>query len=103
MSEPGDPDFYTRSKAIINLCNEQLSAAKDDRIAASAAFAAARFSVWSTANRTVTKEELVRVKQQAIETFVKGFEQMLEYHFHDYVENFDTYYPPKFGTFTRPG
>ncbi len=101
MADLPDPEFYTRSKAVIDLCNSQISNASDERVAASAAYAAARYSVWATANKALTPKELEGVRQKAIETFTAGYRQMLEYHFDDYVKNYDTYYAAVPRTVTR--
>ncbi len=92
MADLPDPEFYTRSTAVIDLCNSQLTNVPEDRVAASAAYAAARFSVWATANKALTSKELEGVRQQALDTFTAGYRQMLEYHFDDYVKNYNTYY-----------
>ena len=51
---------------------------------------------------SLTARELEARKAQAIEAFTNGFREMLEEHFQDYSENFDTYFKPKAGTFSRP-
>lgn len=102
MTDQSDPNFYNRTSEVLNLCNKQLSDATDERIAASTAYIAARFSVWATANKALSATELENVRKQAIDTFANGYRQMLEFHFDDYVKNYNSYYNVKPGTFVRP-
>lgn len=100
MTENKDA-FFERSKAVIELCNQQLAQARDIEVAASAAYGAARFSLWSMGRTTLTRREFEARKAEAIASFTKGFGEMLEEQYQDLLDNYDTYFPQKPGVVTR--
>ena len=94
--------FFERSKAVVDLLNDQKNVGvREIEVAASAAHGAARYSTWAFANTTLTVRELEARKAQAIEQFTNGYREMLEEHFADYIANYSTYYPGTPGAFTR--
>ncbi len=101
MSIP-DPKFDRRVEANIQLYNAQMAGEPQaNMVAASAAFAAARFGVWVTANMTMTQPEFVAMRKDTVAAMTEGFRQMLEQHYDEVAQNYDTYLPPKPGVATR--
>ncbi len=100
-----DPNeaFSKRYNDNVALFNAQMqeSGLPPHVIAASAAYATARFSVWATATSTLTATELESRRQYAIDTFLDGFRQMLNEHFDDFTQNYSTHFQHKPGVVTR--
>ncbi len=97
-----DPKFDRRVESIIQLCNAQLAGEPQaNMVAASAAFAAARFGVWVTANMTQTAPEFAAMRQEAVARMTEGFRQMLEQHYDEVVQNYDGYLSATPGVVTR--
>ncbi len=98
-----DPEFFNRYSESLNLFNKQMqdSGLPGHNIAASAAYAAARYAIWATANTTISPGDLETRRQHAIDTFTQGYRDMLEEHFNDFVANYNSYYQHKPGAITR--
>ena len=98
-----DPSFSARVDEVIELCNAQ--AAKQQTpilVATSAAFGAARYAVWTTASKTMSVAELKERRQGSIQAYSEGFRQMLEQHYDEMIENYDSYLNRVPGAVTRP-
>ena len=97
MSTSDDPGFPDRYNAVLNLLNEQAVATglPVGHIATSAAFAVARFSVWSMTGGAKTAEDLEKHRQTIVEAFMKTYREMIDEHYDDFVRNFDTYARPQ--------
>lgn len=98
-----DPEFYNRYSEALNLFNKQMqdTSYPAHHIAASAAYAAARYAIWATANTTLSVGDLETRRQHAIDTFTQGYRDMLEEHFNEFVRNYNEYYQHKPGVITR--
>lgn len=94
MAESDDQmDFFKRADDVIAVANEQLKTSRSDRVAASTAFAAARFAVWAVCTTTTEQSQVAQRRDQFLENFVTGYRQMLIDNFNDHEKNFDTYHP----------
>ena len=101
MSQP-DPKFDRRVESIIQLCNAQLAGEPQaNMVAASAAFAAARFGVWVTANMSMTAPEFLAMRKDTVAAMTEGFRQMLEQHYDEVAQNYDSYLNQPAGVVTR--
>ena len=97
-----DPKFDRRVEAIIQLCNAQMAGEpQTNMVATSAAFAAARFAVWVTANMTMTEAEFQAMRKDTVANMTEGFRQMLEQHYDEVAQNYDTYLNHQPGVVTR--
>jgi len=70
-------------------------------VATSTAFASARLAIWATALNTHTAAELEERRAHAMDRFLTGYRAMLEDHFNEFVQNYDSYRPAKPGVITR--
>lgn len=94
MAETEDPTlFFNRADEIIQVANRQLGTTRADRVSASTAFAAARFSVWAVCGTATEASQIAARREQFLEGFVQGYRQMLIDNFADHEGNFDTYHP----------
>lgn len=94
METRPDDAFYERADAHIHLSNAQLADTPDGKVSASMMYATARFNAWLTARGHDSAASMAETRDQAIDYFLKSYRSMLEEHFDDYVENFDTYMNP---------
>jgi len=101
MTEFNDTSFDERVAANVNLFNEQRNSVPPHNVAASAAFAAARYTVWATAAQMASGSDLAARRQEALDTFANGYRQMLEEHLDDFIANYNTYFQPQPGVITR--
>jgi hypothetical protein len=93
--EEVDPSFYDRADAHIHLSNSQLSdEVGAGKVSASSMYSVARFNAWLTAAGWNTAEEMAAARPDAIDYFSNEFRKMLEEHFDDYIDNFDSYTNP---------
>jgi hypothetical protein len=94
MAETEDPTlFFNRADEIIQVANRQHATTRADRVSASTAFAAARFSVWAVCGTTSDASQIAARREQFLEGFVQGYRQMLIDNFTDHESNFETYHP----------
>ena len=94
MAESDDQmDFFKRADDVIAVANEQLTVSRSDRVAASTAFAAARFAVWAVCTTATDPAQVAQRREQFLENFITGYRQMLIDNFNDHETNFDTYHP----------
>jgi len=94
MAETEDPTlFFNRADQVIQTANGQLSTTRSDRVAASTAFAAARFAVWTVCGTATDPSQVTARREQFLEGFIQGYRQMLVDNFNDHEKNFDQYHP----------
>jgi predicted metal-dependent hydrolase len=88
-----DENFYKRADALINLANEHINNEETRPALAndSLLYASARFSTWIAAASFKSGEEFTEDKENIIEFFTQQYKEMIEEHFKDYAENYDTY------------
>ncbi|HEC45301.1 MAG: hypothetical protein B6D54_01230 [Epsilonproteobacteria bacterium 4484_65] len=95
MSQQQDRDenFYKRADALIALANDHINTAQTRPALAndSLLYASARFSTWIAAASFKNGEEFRNDKEDIIEFFTNQYKEMIEEHFKDYAENYDTY------------
>lgn len=61
------------------------------KVSATFLYGAARFNTYLVALASSSSEELASRKEQAIKYYLGEYEKMLEEHFTDYIDNYDTY------------
>ena len=91
MAEQQDPTFFERADAHIALSNEQLRTKEGPRVAASTAFAAARFNAWMCANINGTPERMAARRDEAEKGFVEEYRRMFLDSYDDYTNNWNRY------------
>ena len=91
MAESVSPEFWNRADAIIHLANEQVNEASTGKVSASLLYAAARFSAFDVASKSVNVDEMKTDRDEAISYFVDQFRKMLIENMDDYIENYEIY------------
>ncbi len=93
MSENTDKDkeFYEMADAFIAVANGHSGKAEQGKVSATFLYAAARFNTFLVASASSSADEFSSRKDEAVEYFVAEYKKMLEEHFTDYTENYDTY------------
>jgi hypothetical protein len=93
MSENTDKDkeFYEMADAFIAIANSYSGKTEQGKVSATFLYGAARFNTFLVASSSSSKDELASRKEEAIKYFIAEYEKMLEEHFTDYTENYDTY------------
>ncbi len=89
-----DPGFGERLDAVINLVNDQCSAASPNDVGASTLYAAARFNAFILAKTTGSAENMKIERERALDYFTGQFRLMLESNLDDFTENFVDYMKP---------
>jgi hypothetical protein len=89
-----DPAFWERLNAVINLVNDQCSAAAPNDVGSSTLYAAARFNAFILAKTTGSAENMKLERERALEYFTGQFRLMLESNLDDFTENFVDYMKP---------
>lgn len=90
-----DPEFYAMADAFIAKANDYGGKTDPGKISATFLYAAARFNTFLVAWSSESSEQFTSRKAEAIKYFMAEYEKMLEEHFTDYGERFDTYIVPK--------
>ena len=90
-----DPAFWERLNAIINLANDQCSAAPPPDVGASTMYAAARFNAFILAKSTGSAANMKSERERALEYFTGQFRLMMESNLDDFTENFADYMQPR--------
>ncbi len=90
-----DKKFYEMADAFIALANEQSGKADQGTVSATFLYAAARFNTFLVASASASAEEFASRKKDVFDYFMTEYKKMLEEHFADYHENFDTYIDKK--------
>lgn len=101
MAEQQDPTFFERADAHIGLSNEQLKIAEGARVAASTAFAAARFNAWMCANMNPSAERMAERREEAERIFTDEYRRMFLENYDDYINNWNRYNTGAPGVVTR--
>ena len=86
-----DKEFYEMADAFIALANNQSKTINPGKVSATFLYAAARFNTYIIASGSKTKKDFTDSKQSAHEYFLAEYTKMLEEHFADYSQNFETY------------
>lgn len=86
-----DKQFYEMADAFIAIANGHSGKVEQGKVSATFLYAAARFNTFLVASAAASGKELSSRKEDAIEYFMAEYKKMLEEHFADYTENFDTY------------
>ena len=96
MSNPvqeRDETFYKRADEHIALANNHINTQQTKPVDAndSLLYATARFNAWIVAASFTNAEDMKNDKENAIAYFTDAYKKMLEEHFDDYAENYNTY------------
>ena len=86
-----DKEFYEIADAFIAVANSYGGKTEQGKVSATFLYGAARFNTFLVASASSSAKELASRKEQAIKYFMAEYEKMLEEHFVDYTENYDTY------------
>ena len=86
-----DKEFYEIADAFIAVANSNSGKADQGKVSATFLYGAARFNTFLVAAASGSSDELASRKEEAIKYFMVEYEKMLEEHFSDYIENYDTY------------
>lgn len=86
-----DKEFYQMADAFIDVANTYSGKTEQGKVSATFLYGAARFNTFLVASASGSAEELASRKDEAIKYFMAEYEKMLDEHFTDYTENFDTY------------
>ena len=89
-----DPAFWERLNAVINLVNDQCSAAAPNDVGSSTMYAAARFNAFILAKTTGSAENMKLERERALDYFTGQFRLMVESNLDDFTENFVDYMKP---------
>ncbi len=84
-------EFYKIADEFIAVANEHGTKTDQGQVSATFLYGAARFNTYLVASASGSSEELNSRKDQAIKYFMGEYEKMLEEHFADYINNYDTY------------
>lgn len=90
-----DKKFYEMADAYIALANEQKKNSDQGTVSATFLYAAARFNIFLVASASDSANTFASRKEEIFEYFVTEYKKMLEEHFADYHNNFDTYISKK--------
>lgn len=83
--------FFEQADEFIKLANEFCRKDKREQVSASMLFATTRFNTWVAANNFKDGEEMRAAKEQVMQYLMQQFQMMLEDHFDEYCDQFDTY------------
>ena len=86
-----DKEFYEIADAFIAVANDNSGKVDQGKVSATFLYGAARFNTFLVASASASGEELASRREEAIKYFMDEYEKMLEEHFTDYIENYDTY------------
>lgn len=86
-----DKEFYEMADAFIAIANQQSGKAEQGKVSATFLYAAARFNTFLVASASDSANAFSSRKDDAVDYFVAEYKKMLEEHFADYTNNFDTY------------
>jgi len=86
-----DKEFYEMADAFIAVANGQSGKVEQGKVSAAFLYAAARFNTFLVASASDSAEQFSSRKEDAMEYFVAEYKKMLDEHFSDYTNNFDTY------------
>jgi len=86
-----DKEFYEIADAFIAVANSNTGKVDQGKVSATFLYGAARFNTFLVAAASGSADELASRKKEAIKYFMAEYEKMLEEHFEDYIENYDTY------------
>ncbi len=89
-----DPAFWERLNAVINLVNDQCSAAAPNDVGSSTMYAAARFNAFILAKTVGSAENMKIERERALDYFTGQFRLMVESNLDDFTENFVDYMKP---------
>lgn len=89
-----DPAFWERLNAVINVANDQCSAATPSDVGSSTLYAAARFNAFILAKTVGSAENMKLERERALEYFTGQFRLMMESNLDDFTENFVDYMKP---------
>lgn len=89
-----DPAFWERLNAVINLANEQCSAAAPNDVGSSTLYAAARFNAFILAKTVGSADNMKIERERALDYFTGQFRLMMESNLDDFTENFIDYMKP---------
>jgi len=89
-----DPAFLERLDAIINLANDQCSAASPNNVGSSTLYAAARFNAFVLAKTVGSAENMKLERERALDYFIGQFRLMMESNLDDFTENFVDFMQP---------
>lgn len=95
MSKEKSPEFYESADAFIALANDMAKKMNPGNVSASFLYAAARFNTFIAASGANDAEEFKRQQRQSKAYFLDEYEKMLNEHFADYLENYDSYLSAK--------
>ncbi len=86
-----DKRFYEMADAYIALANEQSGKEDQGTVSATLLYAAARFNTFLVASASDSADQFASRKEEIMEYFMAEYKKMLEEHFTDYHDRFDTY------------
>ena len=86
-----DKEFYEMADAFIAVANGHSGKVEQGKVSATFLYAAARFNTFLVASASDSAKEFASRREEAIEYFMSEYKKMLEEHFTDYTNNFDTY------------
>jgi len=88
-----DEMFYQRADEHIALANDHINTQQTRPVDAndSLLYATARFNAWIVAASFTNAEDMKNDKANAIAYFTDAYKKMLEEHFDDYVNRYETY------------
>lgn len=86
-----DKEFYRIADEFIAVANGNSGKVDQGKVSATFLYGAARFNTFLVASALNSGDELATRREEAIKYFMAEYEKMLEEHFSDYIENYDTY------------
>jgi len=95
MSKEKSPEFYEAADAFIALANEMAKSTNPGNVSASFLYAAARFNTFIAASGATSAEEFASQQRQSKAYFLDEYEKMLNEHYADYLQNYDSYLATK--------
>jgi hypothetical protein len=88
-------NFFKLADAFIALANKQSGKTDPGTVSATFLYAAARFNTFLVASSADSAQEFASRKEEFFDYFMTEYKKMLEEHFTDYHEHFDTYIDKK--------
>lgn len=86
-----DKEFYAMADAFIAVANSNTGNVDQGKVSTTFLYGAARFNTFLVAAASGSSDELASRKEEAMKYFIDEYGKMLEEHFADYIDNYDTY------------
>lgn len=88
--------FFEQADEFIKLANQLCQTGKNtqeqrSKVSAAMLFATTRFNTWVAANNFKDGNDMRQAKEQVMQYLMQQFQMMLEDHFDEYCDQFDTY------------